>query len=84
MDILTIGLVIAAALLALIIGITFAKFSDALKDRKLKKQAKAFLNGESYNIIDVEGEKIHINKFSWKDKDGNKQSAEITLQKKPY
>lgn len=80
MDYAFIMMLIGGTIFALAIGLSLGKLTEWLKDRNLKKTGKKFLYGEAYNIMDFEGEKVHVNKFVWKDHEGKIHNTEIPLR----
>lgn len=81
MDIWTIVLSGIGGLFAIVIGMFMAKISSWFQGKMIARRALKFAEGKIENNITLDGEKINVTKFKWKDYDGKDRYWEITPNK---
>lgn len=59
------------------VGLGLAILSVKLKNYSISKRAIKFLEGKSENPFMMDGERINVNKFKWKDREGVMQTANL-------
>lgn len=81
-DLNFIMLLIIGITTAVLVGLIGAMGSNWFKEKMMKKRALEFLTGERDNVFNLDGERINVNKFKWKDHEGSIKNAEIVRKVK--
>ena len=63
--------------LAIGIGVGVGMFANWFRGKILEKRALGFITGERDNVYNLDGERVHINKFKWKNREGKLENIEI-------
>ena len=70
-------LIVGSVVMAFGLGVGVALLSDKVRVSLLKRKAEKVIMGKEKNLIVVDGEKINVNKFKYKDYDGKIQYVTI-------